>query len=252
MTVTVSTRTDVGLRRDHNEDALAVWSPDGSGNGEAGVVVVVADGMGGARAGEVASRLAVETVLRACREAALPIDLDTLAHSIEAANQVIHEQGAAQPDLKGMGTTCTAVLLRDAVAWVAHVGDSRVYLVREGAARQVTRDHSLVAQLVESHHLTPEQARVDPRRNLVTRSVGVSATVAVDAQRLEESLRPGDTVVVCTDGLHGLMEDGELAALASGPDLEDACTRLIALANARGGPDNITVVLARLAADPPA
>src|SRR5262249_45795447 len=155
-------------------------------------------------------------------------------------------ESQAHPDLTGMGTTCTAVVVQDRHALVAHVGDSRAYLVRDGRIRQLTRDHSLVAQLVMRHELTPEQARLDPRRNVVTRSVGVGPEVEVDAERLEVPLVRGDTFLLCSDGLHGLVGDDELAEVASGANLDEACTELIAMANDRGGPDNITVILARV------
>src|SRR5262249_23250846 len=147
-----------------------------------------------------------------------------------------------------MGTTCTALVLRGSDAYLAHVGDSRAYLIQDGAIRQLTRDHSLVAQLVREGQLTPDQAKVDPRRNVVTRSVGVGPHVEIDAEHEPGLLRPGDPVLVCSDGLHGVVADEELKAAASGPDLAQDCRDVIRLANQRGGPDNITVVLARVAA----
>jgi serine/threonine protein phosphatase PrpC len=244
--VQVKSGTDVGLKRAQNEDSCAFWIPEDPVDCHRGVLLVVADGMGGTRAGEVASQLAVGAVVRSYRESTGEAPLEDLVRSLEIANRVVYEQSLAQPDLRGMGTTCTAAVIHDGRAHLAHVGDSRAYLVRDGGILQLTRDHSLVAQLVENRHLTPEQARVDPRRNLVTRSMGVAASVVIDAERIEEPLRDGDTMLLCTDGLHGLVEDGELAALASDADLEGACGRMIALANERGGHDNITVLLARI------
>jgi protein phosphatase len=145
-----------------------------------------------------------------------------------------------------MGTTCTALALGTEEAVFAHVGDSRAYLVRAGRIRQITQDHSLVAQLVARKQLTPEEARKDPRRNVVTRSVGVSATVEPDVVRLDGPPQPGDTFLLCSDGLHGQLSDQDLARIASGESLERACREMIRLGNERGGPDNITVLLARL------
>src|SRR5206468_4761679 len=224
-----------------------VWNPGGPESRTRGALLVVADGMGGAMAGEVASQLAVEAVLKAYREGEGDI-LDDLRHAVILANRVIHEHSQSQPELRGMGTTCTAVVVRGNEAFMAHVGDSRAYLVRDGEIHQLTQDHSLVAQLVEHRHITPEQARVDPRRNVVTRSVGVGADVDVDTEKLEEPLVVGDTVVLCSDGLHTLVEDGEIARLAIGSDPERACHDLITLANDRGGNDNITVIIGRLEA----
>ncbi len=251
MTLAVRAATDLGLKRSQNEDSHGAWTPEDRARRERlGTILVVADGMGGSRAGEVASRLAVETVLGVYRSQEDGDVAGTLKRAVEEANRVVHGESLTHPELRGMGTTCTAVVVRGREAWLAHVGDSRAYLVREGAIEQLTRDHSLVAQLVRDHHLTPQEARTDPRRNVVTRSVGVGPEVEVDVEALAQALRPGDTLLLCTDGLHGLVEDRELAAAASGPSLDRACDDLIALARQRGGPDNITVVLARL--DPPA
>ena len=245
MPLRVGAATDVGLKRSQNEDRFAIWNAEGAQAATRGVLLVVADGMGGAQAGEVASQLAIECVLKTYREGANSI-LDDLEHAVETANHVIHEHSLAHPELRGMGTTCTAVVVRGNEAYFAHVGDSRAYRVRQGGIEQLTADHSLVAQLVEHRHLTPEQAKVDPRRNVVTRSVGVGSEVDVDAAAVNDPLQQGDTLVVCSDGLHTLVEDREIAQLAAGADVRVACDQLIALANERGGHDNITVVIGRL------
>jgi len=247
MTVTVKAATDLGLRRSHNEDHHASWFDDDAKG--RGVLLVIADGMGGARGGEVASHLAVETVIGTYRQASGGGVLSDLTRSVEAANQAVHAQSLADPRLHGMGTTCTAMVVLDHEAFIAHVGDSRAYLLREGRLRQLTQDHSLVAQLVQSRQITPEQAKSDPRRNLVTRSIGVSKSVAIDSSHVDGPLGDGDTLVLCTDGLHGLVSDTELAEIASRQDLEKACHDLIGLANRRGGHDNITVMLARVGED---
>ena len=245
MPLRVGAATDVGLKRSQNEDRFAIWNAEGAQAATRGVLLVVADGMGGAQAGEVASQLAVECVLKTYGEGANSI-LDDLEHAVETANHVIHEHSLAHPELRGMGTTCTAVVVRGNEAYFAHVGDSRAYRVRQGGIEQLTADHSLVAQLVEHRHLTPEQAKVDPRRNVVTRSVGVGSEVDVDAAAVNNPLQQGDTLVICSDGLHTLVEDREIAQFAAGADVRVACDQLIALANERGGHDNITVVIGRL------
>ena len=246
MTLEIRAATDLGMKRSQNEDSHGTWVSDDAAERERrGVLVVVADGMGGSRAGEVASRLAVETVIRTYREGRSANPLDDLYRAVETANQVVHTESVSHPDMSGMGTTCTALVVRGPDAYVAHVGDSRCYAVLDGRLRQLTQDHSLVAQLVRDGQLTPDQARSDPRRNVVTRSVGVGATVEIDAQRFEALLREGDTLLLCSDGLHGLVSDDELARFASEDRLDDACLRAIVTANQRGGHDNITVVLAR-------
>ena len=247
MSVRVGAATDLGLKRTQNEDRLAIWNPGAADADGRGVLLVVADGMGGALAGEVASQLAVDAVLSGYPAGTGEIVAD-LHDAIVAANHAVHEYSHRHPDLRGMGTTCTALVLRDGHGYLAHVGDSRAYRVRNGAIDQLTEDHSLVAQLVQHRHLTPEQARVDPRRNVVTRSVGVGPQVEVDAQPIAEPLQPGDTYILCTDGLHGLVDDEEIARVATGPDPERAARELVAMANDRGGHDNITVLVGRVEA----
>ena len=211
-------------------------------------LLVVCDGMGGSNAGEVASRMAADTVVR--EFTAPPDDPATGALARRAGGEPGDLGAQPQPaDLNGMGTTCTAVALRGDQALVAHVGDSRAYLVRAHRAPQITSDHSLVAQLVARNQLSPEEARSDPRRNVVTRSVGVGPEIEVDVVAVGEPLKGGDTLVVCSDGLHGQMSDDEIAGFAMGESLPDACRDLIELANARGGPDNITVAMLRFERD---
>jgi protein phosphatase len=235
----------VGLRREHNEDCYATWSPETEAERERrGELLVVADGMGGSAAGEVASRTAVEVVMHHFRTHTDPPDV-ALTHALEAAHHAVHRMSVERAELAGMGTTCTAIVVRGAEVRFAHVGDSRAYLVRERHIRQLTVDHSLVAQLVQQQLMTPEQARVDPRRNVLTRSIGVGESVEVDGGVLAGGLRLEDTLLLCSDGLHGLVSDEELASFASRDDLDDACAGLIGLARERGGHDNITVVLAR-------
>jgi serine/threonine protein phosphatase PrpC len=248
MDVAVGAATDTGIKRQLNEDCYARWAPeDPEEFDRTGLLLILADGMGGARAGEVASRVAVYTVLHAYREAMKTQVswLEALKQAVEAANDAVHEENRCNPDLRQMGTTCTAAAIRGRDLLLAHVGDCRAYRIRKGRIEQLTRDHSLVAQLVEQKAITPEEARVDPRRNLITRSLGQNPEVKVDIKRFRNALGGGDTLLLCSDGLHGVVEDEELAMMVSGRALDDACEKLVALANERGGPDNITLVLAR-------
>ena len=244
----IASCSDRGLRRSDNEDSVAVETRDQ--NGRSCSLLVVADGMGGANGGEVASRMAVESVVRTFFGEPAAEPGDTLQHAIETANHVIWERSRESPDLSGMGTTCTAVVLDDHGLSFAHVGDSRAYLARGSGLRQLTSDHSLLAELLSQHRITPESAKTDVRRNVVTRSVGIGPHVRVDAGRLDTPLTPGDTVLLCSDGLHGVVADDEIAGVATSLPPADACRELIRLANERGGPDNITVVIARAAARP--
>ena len=238
--------TDVGRRRAGNEDSFASWEAEDAAPHAADHLLVVCDGMGGSNAGEVASRMAADTVVREFKAAAPDDTASALSHAVQVANKEIWDHSRSHQDLNGMGTTCTAVALKGDQVMVAHVGDSRAYLVRAHRARQITSDHSLVAQLVARNQLSPEEARSDPRRNVVTRSVGVGPEVEVDVVPMGESLKNGYTLVVCSDGLHGQMSDDEIAGFAMETSLPEACSNLIELANARGGPDNITVAMMRL------
>jgi PPM family protein phosphatase len=238
--------TDQGRRRPSNEDSYVILTRPLDPQGAECTLIVVADGMGGASAGELASAMAVEVVVRAffseCDEPDLQVRLRS---AVETANLEIHQKSEEDPECAGMGTTCTALVFCDGRACFAHVGDSRLYSIRAGDVERLTRDHTLLADLIERGKLTEAEARVDKRRNIVTRMVGIDRQVQVDTGRVREPLDPGDALLVCTDGLHGLVDDEEIARLTDSGDLEKVCQRLIHEANDRGGPDNITVVISR-------
>jgi len=242
--------SDVGMRRDHNEDSFLVDLDLG--------LFVVADGMGGHAGGEHASRLAVETIqreVRAARESKggvferpngiedspLP---DVMRTAVDAACAAIFDAAQADTELAGMGTTVTATLIDGSHAFVAHVGDSRCYLLRDARIYQVSEDHSLVNEQIKAGAISPEEARTSRFKNIITRSVGFERSVAVDLMGIE--LQLGDRFVICCDGLSNMVEDPEILAIAEGPSLVEAAERLIALANERGGDDNITVIVARV------
>ena len=233
--------TDVGLARSGNEDSHL----------RGRTVFAVADGLGGHQGGEVASAMAVEPLqdldgraFADAREAA-----EALAEAIREANLAILRRARSDPELWGMGTTVTAAAVAgDRVLQLAHVGDSRAYLLRQDAPlRQLTTDHTVVQEAVARGLLTRQQAAVHPQRGVVTRAVGLDPQVPVDLPEPLE-LDPGDQVLLCTDGLTEVVDDDRIAAvLAAQADGDDACTALIAAANQGGGPDNITVVLLRVA-----
>ncbi len=247
MKVLVHAVTDRGLRRSRNEDSHGVWVPEDPAEIERrGVFLVVADGMGGGRAGDVASRLAVETTMRAMREAPGLDLLAELSAALAAANRALYVENVRVAEPPGMGTTLTAAVVRGPDIFLAHVGDTRVYLLRAARLTQVTEDHSLVAHLVAEGEITADEARVDPRRNLLTRSVGLTPEVRVDAGHLKWTFMPGDVLILSTDGLHGLVSNEEMArAVGAAASLEEAGAALVALALEAGGIDNITVILAR-------
>jgi PPM family protein phosphatase len=233
--------TDVGLQRAGNEDSHL----------RGRTVFAVADGLGGHQGGEVASAMAVERLgALDGRSFAEPTQAAAaLADAIADANRAILERGVADQGLWGMGTTVTAAaVVGDLVLQLAHVGDSRAYLLRgDGPPRQLTTDHTVVGELVRRGRLTPQQAASHPERSILTRAVGLDPNVQVE-QPAPLGLQPDDQVLLCSDGLTETVADEQLAQVLAGQaDGDDACQALIAAANAAGGPDNITVVLLRVA-----
>ena len=222
--------THTGLVRSNNEDALY---PDTSGSTEGTVLLMVADGMGGHIAGEVASRIAVETA----RDI-----VGNPGRRVLGANNAILLEVAQNPDLAGMGTTMTLVELgEDGVGQFAHVGDSRAYLLREGALRQLTEDHTVAAEYVAAGRLSPEEAMTHPQRNMITRALGLTQNLLVD--EFEEPLIPGDRYLLCSDGVNSMLTDQEIADQLAADTPEEAAWALVEAANAAGGHDNITVLV---------
>jgi PPM family protein phosphatase len=225
--------TDTGRQRRANEDSVLARSP----------LFVVADGMGGAQAGEVASRIAVEAFQGGLEDSAQPeLALAALAHT---ANSRIHELSHVNAEQAGMGTTLTAVYVGEEEVAIAHVGDSRAYCFRDGQLQRLTDDHSLVDELMRQGRLTPEEALEHPQRSVITRALGPEGMVEVDTRSVRG--RPGDVYLLCSDGLTTMIGEEQIAAvLLANPRLRDAGEALIAAANEAGGRDNITVVLLRL------
>lgn len=232
MKVDAAALTDIGLVRDHNEDALLSEPP----------LFVVADGMGGHLGGEVASAIAIETL----RDGFSKRGPEGLADSVRRANEAILQRGQADPAVEGMGTTITAAVLTGSTLHIAHVGDSRAYIRREGELLLVTNDHTLVGEMVREGTLSDDQARVHPRRSILVRALGIETDVEVDLTDLP--LQAGDRLLLCSDGLNSLITD-ELITELCAPEYtpEEACTRLVEAANQAGGTDNITVIVADFA-----
>lgn len=264
--------TDPGRRRTENQDDfLIVALTDGDGDivlrprvGAAEVraaveldldrsiaLLVVADGMGGAAAGEIASAMAVEVVLGELREKWIgseSYDAEAFVFAIKnatkAANQQIHTFAASHSEYRGMGTTATVAGLLGDTIYVAQVGDSRAYLIRDGVARQITKDQSLMQKLIEAGELTEEEAAQSERRNIILQALGPEPMIKIDLTH--QQVRRGDMLVLCSDGLSGQVSKDEIARIVTAaPDLVAACKQLIDRANENGGPDNITVIAAR-------
>lgn len=259
-------KTDLGRTREHNEDCFLVADLTRHSAslqpavrehevGERGSLFVVADGMGGAAAGELASDMATQAIYSHLSKT-WANDTETteqqfalrLKEAVEAANSELHAYAKAHPEVRGMGTTTTAAGVLGEHAYLSQVGDSRAYLVRGGIAYQLTKDQSLMQRLVEAGELTEEEAAQSERRNIILQALGPDPRVKVDLTHQE--LRRGDVLVLCSDGLSGQVKKDEIAdVVAREPTLQGVCDRLIAMANERGGPDNITVIAVRFDGD---
>ncbi len=247
--------THVGMKRTSNEDSLFLLAEQN--------LYMVADGMGGHASGEVASRLAVETVanffidtgrdpestwpFKENRE--VNFDINRLVTSVKLANRRVHESSVCDASLRGMGTTFVAMAVVDSGAYIAHVGDSRAYRVDESGIEQVTEDHSLLNDYLKVHDLSPEEIENFPHKNVIVRALGMKEDVEVDVYPADA--KPGQTWLLCSDGLSGMISDEVILDLvrAANGDLERCCESLIAKANANGGTDNITVVMVGFDAD---
>jgi protein phosphatase len=258
-------QSDVGLVRANNEDSFSIvdlttgataanGSALNSTIGECGNLLMVADGMGGGEAGEVASRMAVDLVARHFIDQLSnkrPVDqgsfVEALKQSVREANRVVFQEGQRN-GLRGMGTTLTAAAVHGKTIFFAQLGDSRAYLVRNNLIAQMTRDQSLVAQLVVSGSITPEEARTHPQRNVILQALGVHSEVGMVISFAD--LKRGDQLVICSDGLSGKMEPEEIKEfLERSLEPKAACHQMVELARERGGEDNITVIVARFDGD---
>jgi protein phosphatase len=254
MRVRFSGDTNVGMKREHNEDSFYLPKSER--------LAIVADGMGGHASGEVASRMAVDTIVgffgETEEEQALtwPFkvdrgqrhDVNRMVTAIKLANLKIHQEAQRNPACHGMGTTVVSTLFLQNALIVGHVGDSRVYRMREGMFDLLTEDHSLLNDYIKMKHLSPEEIAAFPHKNVIVRALGMKPSVQVDV--IVESPRLGDVYVLCSDGLSSMVPDSEIAGvMAEEPDLDRMCDSLIATANGNGGLDNVTVVGARIERD---
>ncbi|MEO8576837.1 MAG: protein phosphatase 2C domain-containing protein [Gemmatimonadales bacterium] len=261
-TIEIAARTDVGLIREHNEDSFLfgnlatgqAFSENNAGVLRVEVVpalLMVADGVGGAASGEIASSLATQVSFDRLRErherGALKgavIIADSLQQAVLAANQAIHEHSRANRSHHGMGTTATVALVVGGMIYFAQVGDSRAYIIRDGVAKQMTKDQSLVQRMVDAGKLTPEQAERSEHRNIILQALGPESTIVPEFTR--DRLMNDDIVVLCSDGLSNQMTSQEITAMAvKNDDLEALCDALIDRAIETGAPDNVTVVAGR-------
>ena len=227
MRIEVGATTDIGRVRERNEDSILVEPP----------LYVVADGMGGHRGGQVASRVALETIEKLASEGR-----GSLPDHVRGANRAVWDRSVEDERLSGMGTTLTAARVDGASALIAHVGDSRAYLLRDGVLRQITDDHTLVARMVKSGEITEAEAEVHPHKNVLTRALGTDESVEVDEDTI--TLQDGDRLLLCSDGLTGMVTEDQIQAILENSDQpQQAADRLVKAANRAGGIDNISVVV---------
>jgi len=244
--IELASLTDIGCQRQNNEDNYSYWEP---ANEEAfrqkGRLVIVADGMGGYEGGQEASRIAIQVI----EEAYANHEGDTqssLMAGFYAAHERILQEAIKHPELHGMGTTCTAITLLERNLYYAHVGDSRLYMVRNGSISRLSRDDSYVSRLVENGVISFEEAEHHPQRHILTAALGAGQEVAPDHPAQPITLKNGDILVLCTDGLWSMVPDEELQHSVHTKNPSEACRDLVQLAKARGGPDNITLQIVRI------
>lgn len=239
-------QTDKGMVREENQDAYGITPPSlDSLNTPKGVLFVVADGMGGHRAGRHASELAVAAVTASYAAAAVAPVPELLRQVMEEANTRVFGEAGDNPAFRGMGTTCTILVFQESSCWIGHIGDSKVFLATPDELRQITTDHSHVWDLYKRGAITREQARIHPERNILTRALGKQADIAPEITG-PLPLAPGTWFIMCTDGLTNHLEDEEIRRMVVGRAPQVAADELVALANARGGTDNVTVLIIRV------
>lgn len=243
--ITTASATDRGRERPENQDNLGFFEST-----PLGPVWVICDGMGGSVGGKFASTMAMEKIREVVYEASCPEDEikvgDVLRTAVERANRAIYARAQEDTELKGMGTTAVVLAIRAGCAHVAHVGDSRLYLIREGQICQLTKDHTLVRGLVEQGIISAAQAKVHPQSHVLSKAVGVKEILGVAVAETPLKLHAGDRLLMCTDGLTSQIDDQTILELVSFLDPHEACGKLIALANEKGGPDNVTVQIVRV------
>jgi len=243
----VASLTDVGRLRANNEDSCLYWEPASDEEfARKGRLAVIADGMGGYEGGQEASRLAVETVRFVYDSEFNGDPQNALVTGLHSAHETIQRFAAQHPQFAGMGTTCTALSIVDRQLCFAHIGDSRLYLLRAGATSRLTRDHSYVGRLVESGIVRSEDAESHPQRHILTAALGSGHEVIPHTPERPVPLEVGDVLVLCTDGLWSVIGEAELARIALAEPPAEACLKLVNAALERGGPDNVTVIILRV------
>jgi serine/threonine protein phosphatase PrpC len=245
--VTIGSATHPGQVRSENQDSYACYTPENGARHTKGILLALADGMGGHSGGAVASQLAIDVLLDNYYQGADRDILEALGHAFQAANEKVIEAAGENDAYENMGSTLTAVVIHHEMMYYAHVGDSRGYLIDDGQITQFTEDHSFVADLVKAGAISKDEARVHPEKNLITRAVGIREDLAPDLDRWRDPLKKGQYILICCDGLHGVVEEDQIVnTVTTVKDPNRICETLVGMANANGGPDNVTVIVARI------
>jgi PPM family protein phosphatase len=245
--VELASMSDIGCQRENNEDRYAYWEPDADEEfARKGRLAIVADGMGGHEGGQEASRIAVETIQEVFSETSGANPQSLLVTGFQIAHERILEYASGHPEFHGMGTTATAIALVGSQLYFAHVGDSRLCLVRGTSLSRLSRDHSYVGRLVENGVISSEEAETHPQRHILTAALGAGTESLPDTPPKPIALQKGDVLVLCTDGLWSLLSESEIQTVVAGRQVQEACQALIKTAKDRGAPDNITVQLLRI------
>lgn len=245
--VTIGSASHPGLRKSVNEDYFDYFPPSEGNAHKKGILLALADGMGGRRGGALAAKTAVDILMEEYYKEDVHSIPEALERAFQKSNQAVMARGRSDPELEGMATTLTAVVIKDDRMYYAHVGDSRGYIIDQDDISHFTAEHSYVADLVKAGAITEEQALTHPQANLITRAIGLKAELKIDLCRDYQRLHTDQYILICCDGLYKVVPDGEiLQTIHEHPDPNAACEHLVAKANAHGGPDNITILMAKI------
>ena len=245
--ITIGSASDVGMKRKENQDFHDYFPPEEGYLNKKGLLIALADGMGGHAGGATASRTAVSVLMQEYyKDFSDNIPL-SLTKAFKKANEKVLSKSQTDPECKGMGSTLTAVVIKNSRMYHAHVGDSRGYVIDNSSMKQFTEDHSYVANLVKAGVITPEQAETHPESNIITQAIGIRDELKVDAPKNHKILKTGQYILLCCDGLWGLVPDDEIKrTIHELKEPDTICKKLVEKANQNGGPDNISVVIARI------
>lgn len=245
MKIKIGVASDIGMKRNENQDSHAFFPPEDGYIHKKGTLFAIADGMGGHSGGAIASKIAINMLMETYYKDDNKNITDSLQNAFLKANQAVLSRGEEDTKIEGMGTTMTAAVIKKNKMYFGHVGDSRGYLIDESGISQFTEDHSFVASLVKAGAISEEEAKTHPEKNIITRAIGITSDLSVDVPEKPFILKDNHYILLCCDGLHGVVDDNEIHQIIFDyKDPDSICNKLIERANEQGGPDNITVMVA--------